>query len=124
MTPAAMQERRRDPNNQAVVILIHDLKEQVKELKIAVDELKKSNANVHIYSTEAIEGAVRSAMDVAFPEGDAESHRKSHEVHIKMAEERALLYRTLRTEVAKWGLLGLAAWAGLALWHAFLQGPK
>ena len=59
----------------------------------------------------------------AFPEGDADGHRRHHEAVIKAAEDRAMFWRGLRVELAKYGLIGFAGWAVYALWNAFLQGP-
>lgn len=59
-----------------------------------------------------------------FPNSDPAGHRHYHEAKIREAEERADLYRKLRFELTKWGLIGFIGWLVTVGWKAFLQGPK
>jgi thiamine phosphate synthase YjbQ (UPF0047 family) len=60
----------------------------------------------------------------AFPEGDVQAHRKAHEAWIEKDKADKDFWVKLKLEVVKWGLLAGAGWAGIALWAAFVQGPK
>ena len=62
-------------------------------------------------------------MMAAFPGGDPGGHKAAHLAWIKKEEEKAEFWRTMRKELAKWGLIALVTWAGVALWNAFLSGP-
>lgn len=59
-----------------------------------------------------------------FPGGDPDGHRRYHEAMIERANARTEFLRKLTFELAKWGLLGFAAWCGHELWVSFLRGPK
>jgi hypothetical protein len=67
---------------------------------------------------------METLMNQAFPEGDADGHRRHHEAVIKAAEDRAKFWNTMSTELAKWGLIGFVAWIAVHMWQAFLQGPS
>ncbi len=73
-------------------------------------------------TTELASAIVRLMTD-AFANGDTVGHRKAHEAWIEHTKEKADFYRKMRLELSKWGLLGFLAWAGYALWSAFLLGP-
>ncbi len=73
-------------------------------------------------TTELANAIVRLMAD-AFANGDTVGHRKAHEAWIENTKEKADFYRKMRLELSKWGLLGFLAWAGYALWSAFLLGP-
>lgn len=94
-----------------------------------MEMVKETNVNVNTLRTEIADGltsqrlALDSAMADAFPEGDPVGHRKHHEAVIKAAEDRAKFWETMRTEIAKYGLVGFVGWATYSLWTAFLQGP-
>ena len=120
----ALPERRQDPNNQAVLEYLRELADQMSHLRAEVQEVKRTHQFSNAITTEMIEKAVSKSMAAAFPEGDPDGHRISHELAIATARSRADLYEALKKEVAKYGILGLLGWAGVAIWHAFLQGPK
>ena len=124
MTIDPQKDRRSDLNNQAILTLMETLSDQVKALRSEVAEIKRSSFYGVAMTSEMIEKAVNKAMHSAFPDGDPELHRLAHEAEMKRIEARGNFYRTLQTEVAKWGLIGLIGWGALALWHSFLQGPK
>ena len=119
-----MEDRRKDPGSQALVVLINSLSEQLRELRAEMAELKKTGAFSHTINDDALAKAIKHAMEVGFPDGDAELHRRAHEAQIKAAEDRSKMYITLRTEVAKYGLLGLIGWLFVMAWQGFLQGPR
>lgn len=65
-----------------------------------------------------------SSLTAGFPHDDPHGHRAYHEAVIKRAEEKAEFWRSLRLELAKWGLIAFAGWAIAALWHELMKGPK
>jgi hypothetical protein len=67
---------------------------------------------------------MQEMLSNAFPQGDADGHRRHHEAAISAAERRAKFWTTMHVELAKWGLLGFAVWTVVHLWQAFLQGPQ
>ena len=60
----------------------------------------------------------------AFPNQDPDGHRLAHEQWLSESRAKKEFYDSLKKEVAKYGILGLAAWIAFHLWAAFLQGPK
>lgn len=65
-----------------------------------------------------------AAFQNAFPDGDPHSHRVYHEMLMEKLKEEAELRSMLKKEILKWGLLGFLGFACVALWKAFLLGPK
>lgn len=116
-------ERRQDANSQALVLLIHELSDTVSELRKEVREAKATFTYHHSTYVEATEKAIEKAMLAAFPEGDPEGHKRHHIAVIKAAEDRAEFWKTMKKEVAKYGLIAFVGWAALYLWQAFLKGP-
>jgi len=94
-------------------------KEPASALVMMVEQI---HGNVAALRTELNEG-LASIRTEAFPEGDADGHRRHHEAVIKAAEDKAKFWETMRTELSKYGLIGFAGWAVYALWQAALQGP-
>lgn len=103
---------RRQPER-AVIVLINNLQQSVDALNEKFDTLAVTR-----------EELVDRLLAEAFPEGDHEAHRKYHETLIKAAEDRAAMWRDLRSSVAKWGVLGLLAWLTHQVWLGVLAGPK
>ncbi|CAB4124810.1 hypothetical protein UFOVP61_38 [uncultured Caudovirales phage] len=105
------QERRQGPAS-ALVVMVQQIHENVSSLDTKLTTgLAEQKADL------------QSVLVQAFPEGDADGHRRHHEAVIKAAEDKAKFWNTMRTELAKWGLLGFMGWAIVALWQTFLQGP-
>jgi hypothetical protein len=73
--------------------------------------------------TQELAAAMVKATNAAFPAGDPDGHRRHHEAVIAKAEARAKFWQTMVIELSKWGLIGLAGWAVIALWQSFLAGP-
>jgi len=63
--------------------------------------------------------SVTASMKAAYPDGDADGHRRFHEAMIKKAEERAALFADLRRELAKKGLWAVIALLAVAVWTYF-----
>jgi hypothetical protein len=86
-------------------------------------ELQKT-LNRHIQTEpEEWAAALRSLMNDAFPEGDADGHRMAHEAQMREIENRAAFWEKMRFEIMKWGLIGFLGWAAVQLWLSFLHGP-
>lgn len=60
----------------------------------------------------------------AFPEGDVQGHRKSHEHWIQKDKDDKEFWLKLKQNTLNWVVIAVLGWMGLALWAAFLQGPK
>lgn len=108
---------RRQRTEDSILLHIQDLKKETAELKA------KMNYH-HAIFREEMERSVERVFTRAFPDGDPEGHRHHHEIVIAAAQRRLELWDMLKKETAKWGLLGFLAWAGYALWQAFLLGPR
>ena len=63
-------------------------------------------------------------MSVSFPGGDGAGHRTYHEAQMQVVLDKAQFWKTMRTEVSKYGLLGVIGWVTYAVWISFLKGPK
>lgn len=61
--------------------------------------------------------AVAATVKVAFPEGDADGHRRYHEAIIKRIEAREQFYRKLLAELVSKGLWALLIFLGAAVWY-------
>lgn len=112
--PAQFVDRRQNDS-----ILLH-----IQELQRGQKELKSQMTYHHAIFREEVEKSVVRVFERSFPDGDPEGHRVHHELVIQREEARAKFWSTMQTELAKWGLLGFAAWAFYALWAAILAGPK
>lgn len=83
---------------------------------------RKLTQHMENETTELAE-SIAKLLSAAFPAGDPDGHRRHHELVIKQAEERAAFWKVMRTEIAKWGLIGFLGWAFVSLWQSFLSGP-
>lgn len=114
MTASKFEEKRAAPNSGFAVLLAM---------------VEDTNANVNRLRTELADGmtvqklALEDVLADAFPEGDPVGHRKHHEAVIQAAEDKAEFWKTMRTELGKYGLVAFTGWAIYYLWQAFLQGP-
>lgn len=90
----------------------------------AIDRLRDDMNNRHVENgstLEVLEKDLKVVIDrvddlaKGFPDGDPEGHRRAHEALIKRAEERAALYRALREELVKRGVLAFIVLLGTLL---------
>ena len=49
-------------------------------------------------------------LDDAFPDGDADGHRRYHQAQIIALENRAEFWKKMQYEITKWGLIGFIGW--------------
>jgi hypothetical protein len=82
-------------------------------------EVKGMRAELHSHILDE-----KSIVTTAFPNSDPLTHRKGHEAEIAKLEAKTKFYDDLRSAVAKWGLIGILSFASIAIWKAFLVGPK
>lgn len=126
MTPP-IEDRRQDPSPVNVERRISDLTAVlgiVTQVHTRLEQIDdKLTQHVHNETTELANEIARVLLR-AFPGGDADGHRRHHELAIQKAEASTKFWQTMSTEISKWGLLGFLGWAGFALWKAFLAGPK
>ena len=61
--------------------------------------------------------ALDETLKSGFPHGDPVEHRKDHETKIKLDNERAALYKTIREKVITSAVWGMLAMIGLAVWE-------
>jgi hypothetical protein len=59
----------------------------------------------------------------AFPEGDADGHRKAHESWIRKEAEDREFWLRLKSNVINWAVIAALGWAGIAIWAAVIKGP-
>jgi hypothetical protein len=60
----------------------------------------------------------------AFPDQDADGHRRAHEAWIKKTEASAKFWDDMRASIAKWGAISLLGFIAIAVWRSALVGPK
>jgi Tfp pilus assembly protein PilV len=66
---------------------------------------------------------IHKMFKTAFPEGDAESHRRAHEAWIEKEKSDREFWLKTKQHVTQWGIVVALGWAGLLLWAGFLKGP-
>ena len=59
-----------------------------------------------------------------FPHGDPIEHRKDHETKIKLDNEKAALYKTIREKVISSAVWGMLVLIGLAIWEYIKAGVQ
>lgn len=98
---------------QEVLTMLHSM-----DAKLTAQDVKLST---HIADETA---QFELFFNQSFPDGDAGGHKMWHEATIRKIEARAKFWETMKTELAKWGLIGFCGFAAVALWKSFIEGPK
>jgi hypothetical protein len=110
------------------------------ELKAGIQENRVSSERRHDEMSERFAAMQQSTMALlrnnnqtvneihkmfktAFPEGDAESHRRAHEAWIEKEKSEREFWLKTKQHVTQWGIVVVLGWAGLILWAGFLKGP-
>lgn len=118
-----------------------DVMAEIEAVQRSVDETRESSERRHkelctrmdhmSHSTiSAIETQNKTISEIhrlfikAFPEGDAEAHRKSHESWIEKEKQDREFWLKLKQHVINWAVVAVIGWGGIVLWAAFLSGPK
>jgi len=63
-------------------------------------------------------------LSAGFPGDDPGGHRVYHEAVIRKIEARAEFWQKMTFDLAKYGIIGLAGWAFVALWQAAIRSGK
>jgi hypothetical protein len=104
--------------------LLQTIHSDLQEVK--AEQKKQSQTLTDHINTEPQEWAelMREALGSAFPDGDADGHRRYHEETISALEARSKFWRKMVFEVTKYGLFGVLGWLAYTVWVAFLHGPQ
>ncbi len=86
------------------------------------DAMQQSTSSL-LFENNRTTSEIHKLFKAAFPEGDAESHRKAHENWIAKDKAEREFWAKLKGDAIRWVLFAVAGWAGLALWSVFLKGP-
>lgn len=87
-------------------------------LKEDLDQRHGENITAQAVTEKKIVEAIRGIDELrkAFPDGDADGHRRYHESIIRKNEAREKFYEDLRAELAKKGLWAVIAVIATAMW--------
>ena len=101
----------------------HEMKKEMESHATKVERLSESTLSV-IEKQNVLIRQLKDAFTKAFPEGDAESHRRAHEEWIEKDKAEREMWIKLKQNTINWVVIAVLSWAGFAVWAAFLQGPK
>ena len=110
-------DRRQPSEDKALLILVQQVHADVVTFGKQLDKQRKDEAL-------ALAEAVVALTLKAFPEGDADGHRKAHEAQMIAIEARAEFWKKMLFEVGKYGIVGVIGWLVVKVWVAFLAGPN
>ena len=66
---------------------------------------------------------IHKMFKTAFPNGDADSHRRAHEAWMEKDKAEREFWLHLKKQVVGWGATAAIAWAAMLLWAVFIKGP-
>lgn len=92
------------------------------ELGERFDAMQQSTSAL-LFENNRTTAEIHKLFKAAFPEGDAESHRRAHETWIAKAKAEQEFWTKLKGDAVRWAVIAALGWAGVALWAAFLKGP-
>lgn len=92
------------------------------ELVNRFDEMQKSSMNLLQANNQTVK-EIHQMFKTAFPNGDAESHRRAHEAWIEKDKAEREFWTHMKKQVVGWGATAAIAWAAMLLWAGFLRGP-
>lgn len=116
-TRVAVEEHKQEMHKQ-----FQDIKEELDHHANRVEKLSESTLTV-IEKQNSLIKEIRDAFTKAFPEGDAESHRKAHEAWIEKDKADQEFWLKLKQNTINWIVIAILSWVGLVVWGAFVQGP-
>ena len=99
-----------------------EMREELDNHAHRVEKLSESTLTI-IEKQNALIKELKDAFVKAFPEGDAESHRKAHEEWIEKDRADKEFWIKLKQNTINWVVIAILSWVGLVLWGAFIQGP-
>ena len=116
-TRAVVEEHKKEMQQQ-----FKEMREELDNHAHRVEKLSESTLSV-IEKQNALIKELKDAFVKAFPEGDAESHRKAHEEWIEKDRADKEFWIKLKQNTINWVVIAILSWVGLVLWGAFIQGP-
>ena len=102
--------------------LFSGVADQIEDNSKRIDEMSKSTIAV-IEKQNALIKELRDMFNKAFPEGDAEAHRRAHESWIEKDKAEREMWSKLKQNTINWLVIAVLSWVGLILWGSFVQGP-
>lgn len=112
-----------EEHKQEMQLQFKEMKEELETHAYRVEKLSESTLSV-IEKQNGLIKDLKEAFTKAFPEGDAESHRRAHEMWIEKDKADREMWIKLKQNTINWVVIAVLSWAGFAMWAAFLQGPK
>lgn len=116
-TRVAVEEHKKEMQQQFA-----DMRKELDAHATRVEKLSESTLTV-IEKQNVLIRDIKEAFVNAFPEGDAESHRRAHEAWIEKDRADKEFWIKLKQNTINWVVIAILSWIGLVLWGAFVQGP-
>ena len=116
-TRVAVEEHKQEMQRQ-----FQGIKEELDLHANRVEKLSESTLTV-IEKQNLLIREIKDAFTKAFPEGDAESHRKAHEAWIEKDKADREFWLKLKQNTINWIVIAILSWVGLVVWGAFVHGP-
>ena len=125
---AAMEKHEKDEQ-----VVFTEIKEMIKEkdeaseqrhrdLGARFDAMQQSTSAL-LFENNRTTSEIHKLFKAAFPDGDAESHRKAHEHWIEKDKQDKEFWLDIKKKAVGAAVTAVLLWAGIALWTAFLKGP-
>lgn len=99
-----------------------DMRKELDAHATRVEKLSESTLTV-IEKQNVLIRDIKEAFTKAFPEGDAEAHRRAHEEWLDKDKADKEFWIKLKQNTINWVVIAILSWVGLVLWGAFVQGP-
>lgn len=116
-TRVAVEEHKKEMQQQFA-----DMRKELDAHATRVEKLSESTLTV-IEKQNVLIRDIKEAFTKAFPEGDAESHRRAHEAWLDKDKADREFWIKLKQNTINWVVIAILSWIGLVLWGAFVQGP-
>jgi hypothetical protein len=98
-----------------------DITAAINALSADMDQRHSENVTQQLVTDRKVDEVIRRVDDLhkAFPGGDWDGHRRSHEAMIARHEAKARFYEELRVDLAQKGLWALIVGVATAVWYYF-----
>lgn len=116
-TRVAVEEHKKEMQQQFA-----NMRKELDSHATRVEKLSESTLTV-IEKQNVLIRDIKEAFTKAFPEGDAESHRRAHEAWLDKDRADKEFWIKLKQNTINWVVIAILSWVGLVLWGAFVQGP-
>lgn len=108
---------------QVEIVQTQDLSQKRhEELVKRMDAMSQSTVAVVTKQNQTL-AEIHALFKKAFPDGDAEAHRKAHEHWIEKDKKEQEFWLDIKKKVVGWAVTAAMAWGGIVLWAAFVRGP-